>query len=104
MRTLTRCRDTRLLPGFPRACAQRMVRSGREEASTSGMVRLAPCSRVPARTRIGCMKTLAGPAGTQGPASCQIAAGCGGRPRFARVPLIRAVMVLSDGGLPSEAA
>ena len=49
------------------------------------------------------MRIPTGPAGTQGPASCQIVAVGGGTPQFARVPLIRAVMVFSDGGLPPEA-
>jgi hypothetical protein len=76
-----------------------MVRPVQEEASTSGTVRLAPCSCVPALTRIGYMKILAGRAETYGCGWSQVTTPGGSTPRFAGIPLIRLVVILQDGRL-----
>jgi hypothetical protein len=71
-----------------------------EEASTSGMIRLAPCWRVTARARIRCMRILAARAGPPD-CACLQAGACGGGSPLPGVVLV-IITIFRRGRLPSK--
>ena len=71
-----------------------------EEASTSGMVWLAPCWRVTARARIRCMRILAARAGPPDCACLQTGACGGGSPLAGLAGVI--ITIFRGGRLPSK--
>jgi hypothetical protein len=72
-----------------------------EEASTSGIVWLAPCWRVTARARIRCMRILAARAGSPD-CACLPARACAGGPPLAGMVLM-IITIFRGGRLPSKA-